>query len=72
MITGSEEIRYTPVEAYGVSTFAAGIISGGTGGEATVTQGVRFTWVYDPDSPDASPSGFTGQGWFAEDRKSVV
>lgn len=57
---------YTPVDAYAVMPMAGGITSGGTGGDATVTQGVRFTWVYDPDTPDASPSGFTGQGWFAD------
>lgn len=64
MLSGSEEIWYTAVEAYEVSAYADGIISGGTGGDATVTNGVRFLWVYDPNSPSSSPSGFTGQGWF--------
>lgn len=63
MITGSNDV-YTPVDAYGVTTFADGISSGGTGGDATLTQGVRFMWVYDPDNPSGAPSGFTGQGWF--------
>lgn len=64
MLSGSEEIWYTPVEAYGVSTFAGGISSGGMGGDATVTEGVRFLWKYDPEFPRAAPSGFTGKGWF--------
>lgn len=64
MLSGSEEIWYTPVEAYGVSTFAGGISSGGMGGDATVTEGVRFLWKYDPESPRVTPSGFTGKGWF--------
>lgn len=64
MISGSEEIQYTPVEAYGVSTLAEGIISGGGGGDATISGGVRFFWVYYPYSPDESPSGFTGGGWY--------
>lgn len=60
---GSEYITYTPVEAYGVSTFANGIISGGYGNESTITQNTRFFWVYNPDSP--ATSGFTGTGkWF--------
>lgn len=63
---------YTPVDAYAVMPMAGGIISGGTGGDATLTQGVRFTWVYDPDTPDASPSGFTGQGWFADAEGSPI
>lgn len=67
--SGSETIyMYTPVEAYGISTYAGGISSGGTGGDATSTQGVRFLWVYDPDMPDKAPSGFTGGGWY-EDRQ---
>lgn len=64
MLSGSEEIWYTPVEAYGVSTFAGGISSGGMGGDATVTEGVRFLWKYDPEFPRVTPSGFTGNGWF--------
>lgn len=55
----------SPVAAYSVGTRDGGIISGGTGGEAMATQGVNFKWVYDPDTPGANPSGFTGQGWFA-------
>lgn len=72
MLSGSEEIWYTPVEAYGVSTFAGGISSGGMGGDATVTEGVRFLWKYDPDTPDKTPSGFTGQGWFADTNGSPI
>ncbi len=71
-LSGEEYITYTPVEAYGISTFADGIISGGTGGDATVTQGVRFLWVYNPDTPNAAPSGFTGQGWFADAEGSPI
>lgn len=63
---------YAPVDAYAVMPMADGIISGGTGGDATLTQGVRFTWVYDPNTPDASPSGFTGQGWFADAEGSPI
>ena len=63
---------YTPVDAYAVMPMADSIISGGTGGDATLTQGVRFTWVYDPSTPDASPSGFTGQGWFADAEGSPI
>lgn len=62
-LEGSEFVEYTPVEAYGVSTFDVGIISGGNGGEATVVQNTRFFWVYDPENPEKS--GFTGGGeWF--------
>lgn len=66
MIYGDNVVYYTPVEAYPVMLMDGGIISGGTGGDATTTQGVRFTWVYDPDTPGGTPSGFTGKGWFAE------
>ena len=57
---------YTPVDAYAVMPMADGITSGGTGGDATLTDGVRFLWVYNPDTPNGSPSGFTGKGWFAD------
>lgn len=57
---------YTPVDAYAVMPMADGITSGGTGGDATLTDGVRFLWVYNPDSPAGSPSGFTGKGWFED------
>lgn len=63
---------YTPVDAYAVMPMAGGIISGGSGGDATVTQGVRFLWVYDPDTPNGSPSGFTGKGWFADTEGSPI
>lgn len=60
---GEEHITYTPVEAHEVSTYAGGIISGGTGDEATIVGNARFLWVYDPNSPDTS--GFSGIGeWF--------
>lgn len=36
------------------------------------TQGVNFKWVYDPGTPGASPSGFTGQGWFADTDGSPI
>lgn len=62
----------SPVAAYSVGTRDGGIISGGTGGEATATQGVNFKWVYDPGTPGASPSGFTGQGWFADTPGSPI
>lgn len=55
---------YTPVDAYAVMPMEGGITSGGTGGDATVTQGVRFLWTYDPANPAGNPSGFTGSGWF--------
>lgn len=62
-LEGTEYVTYTPVEAYGVSTFDVGIISGGGGGEATVVRNTRFFWVYDPENPQSS--GFTGSGnWF--------
>lgn len=72
MLSGTEEIWYTPVEAYEVSTFADGIVSGGTGGDATISGGVRFTWVFDPSSPGGNPSGFTGRGWFEETEHSPI
>lgn len=62
----------SPVAAYSVGTRDGGIISGGTGGNATVTQGVRFFWTYDPTSPNGTPSGFTGKGWFAETEGSPI
>ena len=66
MIFGSNDV-YEPVAAYDVGQYTRnGIISGGSGGNVTTTQGVTFTWVYDPGEPEATPSGFTGQGWFAE------
>lgn len=71
MISGSNEV-YIPVDAYAVMPMAGGIISGGTGGDDTVTQGVRFSWVYDPDIPGGTPSGFTGQGWFADTEGSPI
>ena len=61
---GTEYITYTPVAAYGVSTYAEGIVSGGTGENVTETKGTRFLWVYDPDNLDTS--GFIGEGWFCE------
>ncbi|WP_287493438.1 hypothetical protein [Sellimonas sp.] len=64
-LEGSEYVEYTPVEAYGVSTFDVGIISGGTSGDATIVKGTRFYWVYDPNN--LSASGFTGSGkWYCE------
>lgn len=62
----------SPVAAYSVGTRDGGIISGGTGGHVTTTRGVNFEWVYDPGTPGASPSGFTGQGWFAETPGSPI
>lgn len=62
-LTGNEMVTYTPVEAYGVATYDAGIISGGTGDENTIVQNTRFFWVYDPEN--SSASGFTGGGnWY--------
>lgn len=73
MISGSEEIRYSAVEAYGVSPLTEpGVISGGMGGDATVNNGVRFLWVYDPNEPNGDPSGFSGQGWFADIEGSPI
>ena len=68
MIYGDNVVYYTPVEAYPVMLMdgESGIISGGFGDGATVTQGVRFSWIYNPDYPDTTPSGFTGNGWFAD------
>lgn len=65
MMNGSNYVEYTPVQAYGIMPMANGIISGGTGDEVTVTDGVTFYWVYDPDN--AGVSGFSGSGnWFCE------
>lgn len=72
MIQGSEVIYYTPVEAYGVTTFADGIISGGGGNDTTISQSVRFFWVYDPSRPNTSPSGFTGMGWFENTQDTPI
>ena len=72
MLSGSEEIWYTPVEAYGVSTFEEGIISGGGGGDATISGGVRFYWVYYPETPGEAPSGFTGLGWFESEANTPM
>lgn len=57
---------YTPVDAYAVMPMDAGVASSDVGGGHTITQGVRFIWAYDPDNPNGPPSGFTGQGWFAD------
>lgn len=62
----------SPVAAYSVGTRDGGIISGGTGGHVTTTQGVKFEWVYDPGTPEASPSGFTGRGWFEDTPGSPI
>ena len=63
MIFGSNDV-YEPVAAYDVGQYTRnGIISGGNRGNETMTQGVTFTWVYDPATPYAAPSGFTGTGW---------
>ena len=72
MLYGDNVVDYTPVEAYPVMTMDVGIISGGTGGNATTTQGVQFFWVFNPTWPDSNPSGFTGQGWFAETEGSPI
>ncbi|GLG92090.1 hypothetical protein [Sellimonas catena] len=62
-LEGSEFVTYTPVEAYGVSTYADGVVSGGNSGDNFISGGMRFLWVYDPSNP--SKSGFTGCGkWF--------
>lgn len=63
MITGSNNI-YTPVDAYGVETYADGMISGGSGDNIIPSNGVRFLWIYNPDNPYTYPSGFSGNGWF--------
>lgn len=65
-LEGSEYVTYTPVEAYGVSTYDVGIVSGGGAGDATVVGNTRFYWVYNPGDP--STSGFSGKGWFAENQ----
>ncbi len=62
----------SPVAAYSVGTRDGGIISGGNGGHVTTTRGVNFEWVYDPNTPEANPSGFTGQGWFADTEGSPI
>lgn len=62
----------SPVAAYSVGTRDGGIISGGAGGNVTTTQGVNFKWVYNPDTPDDTPSGFTGKGWFADTEGSPI
>lgn len=55
---------YTPVDAYAVTPMGNNVISGATGGDATLTDGVRFLWAYNNATPTGSPSGFTGKGWF--------
>lgn len=72
MITGSNDVYYTPVDGYAVSTFADGIISGGDGGSEVITSGVRFLWIYNPDYPYQKPSGFTGQGWFENEPNTPI
>ncbi len=62
----------SPVAAYSVGTRDGGIISGGTGGNVTTTQGVNFKWVYDPSNSSGTPSGFTGQGWFENTLDSPI
>lgn len=62
----------SPVAAYSVGTRNGGIISGGIGGEAMATKGVNFKWVYDPSNSSGNPSGFTGQGWFADTPGSPI
>lgn len=62
----------SPVAAYSVGTRDGRIISGGTGDHVTITRGVNFKWVYDPDKPEAAPSGFTGQGWFESTTDSPI
>ena len=69
---GENIVYYTPVEAYPVMTMDVGIISGGTGGSETTTQGVRFSWAFDPSTPDTNPSGFSGGGWYAETYGSPI
>lgn len=71
MIYGSNEV-YTPVEAYSVMPMDTGVISGGFGDDATVTGGARFYWVYYPNNPNGSPSGFTGNGWFTNIEYSPI
>lgn len=63
---------YTPVDAYAVMPTAGVVISGGSGGESTVTKGVNFLWVYNPVNPAGPPSGFTGMGWFADTEHSPI
>lgn len=65
-LEGLEYVEYIPVEAYGVSTFDARIISGGNGEGNIVTQGCRFFWYYDPNDLNEMRGGFTGNGWFTE------
>lgn len=62
MLSGSEVV-YTPVEANGVSFQAARIISGGSGGDATITSSMRFFWFYNPDTKQG---GFTGVRWYED------
>ena len=70
MIFGSNDV-YEPVAAYDVGQYTRnGIISGGNGGNVTTTQGVTFTWVYDPNTPNAS--GFTGSGWHQDTEGSPI
>ena len=65
MIQGSNDVHYTPVDGYGVATYADnGIISGGNSGSATIVGSTRFFWVYDPNNTETS--GFTGNGWFTD------
>lgn len=63
---------YTPVDAYAVMPTAGVVISGGNGGDNTITKGVRFLWVYNSTKPEASPSGFIGRGWFEETEGSPI
>lgn len=62
MISGENTVIYTPIEAYSLNAADSRVTSGGFGDDVTVTQGVVFLWVYDPDLPNGG--GFTGNGWF--------
>ena len=65
MIEGSNWVEeYQPVQAYSVEVSSNGIISGGGGDEAIVSEGTTFYWRYDPN--DEISSGFTGVGWFED------
>lgn len=65
MIEGSNWVEeYQPVQAYSVEVSSNGIISGGGGDEAIVSEGTTFYWRYDPNG--GISSGFTGVGWFED------
>lgn len=71
MIYGDNRVEeYSTVQAFSVEPANARVISGGSGEDITVTEGTTFFWVYDPTG--ATPSGFTGTGWYNDTPNSPI